>query len=469
MEITSQNKLIQLWQTLSPDEIRGINTALRSDFFNRREDLKQLFNFLRKQDLSNALPLSRQKVYQATFPNLPFDDLRLRGTMSDLQKRIERYLLIVSHETRDIAYQLEKVRMYRRRKLSKHFEFAHRRLDRLLGKHPWRNTDFFRVEQSSRIEKIAYASSNRRSKDLDLQSVANGIDLLFLMEKLRHACTQLSHQAVHPVQYDFGLLNYIIDVIPSLPFYEVPAVALYYHCYGFLSEESSPEHFQQFKILFTTHAPSFPLTERKDLYLFAINYCIRKHNRGEKRFTLEAWELYRFALEEGLLMENGQISRFTFSNIVGIGIKVDELDWVEGFIDTYHTSVVEKYRTSNLSLNLARLAFARKHFSAALPFLQQVDRSDQLNNLICRSLLIKIFLETDAFDALYGQIDGLDQFLRRREVSDFHRHNYGQFTKFLRQYLALPDTDTAGRQQLKESVLKSEGMSEKEWLLALLS
>lgn len=233
MEITSQNKLIQLWQTLSPDEIRGINTALRSDFFNRREDLKQLFNFLRKQDLSNALPLSRQKVYQATFPNLPFDDLRLRGTMSDLQKRIERYLLIVSHETRDIAYQLEKVRMYRRRKLSKHFEFAHRRLDRLLGKHPWRNTDFFRVEQSSRIEKIAYASSNRRSKDLDLQSVANGIDLLFLMEKLRHACTQLSHQAVHPVQYDFGLLNYIIDVIPSLPFYEVPAVALYYHCYEF--------------------------------------------------------------------------------------------------------------------------------------------------------------------------------------------------------------------------------------------
>ncbi|MEM6878595.1 MAG: hypothetical protein AAF544_08560, partial [Bacteroidota bacterium] len=80
----------------------------------------------------------------------------------------------------------------------------------------------------------------------------------------------------------------------------------------------------------------------------------------------------------------------------------------------------------------------------------------------------KIFLETDAFDALYGQIDGLDQFLRRREVSDFHRHNYGQFTKFLRQYLALPDTDTAGRQQLKEAVIKSEGMSEKEWLIALL-
>ncbi|MEM8584887.1 MAG: hypothetical protein AAGF87_11485 [Bacteroidota bacterium] len=442
---------------------------LRSEFFNRRDDLKLLFLYLRKRNIPEDLPLSRLMVHSAVFPDQVYDDTRLRGTMSDLQERIERYLMITAYESNTLQYQLEKVRMYRTRKLDKHYEFAQRKLDALLSKHPWRNADFFGVEQSSNVEKLAYASSNRRSKDLDLQSVADGIDQLFLIKKLRHACTQLSHQAVHPIAYDFGLLEDLIHRIPELQHYQVPAIALYYHCYSFLSEESDSNHFQQFKSLFTTHAVSFPLAERKDLYLFAINYCIRKHNTGKKRYTLEAWELYRFALAEGLLLEDGQLSRFTFSNIVGIGIKVKELRWVEEFIDKHYKSVTAKYRDSNLSLNRARLAFARKQFSAALPYLQRVDRSDQLNNLICRSLLIKIFLETDAFEALYGQLDGLDQFLRRRDVSDFHRRNYGQFTKFLRLYLGLADSDASGRSRLKAEVLESEGMSEQEWLLSLLN
>lgn len=465
MEINDSNKLIQLWMTLSTKELRLIKTALLSDFFNRREDLKLLFSYLRKKEFPECLPLDRQLLHEHIFPARPYDDLRLRGSMSDLQERIERYLMLAQNEEDDLNYQLGKVRLYRSRKLFKHYEFAQRKLDRSLQKHPLRNVDYYRLAQSSSVEKLAYASSNRRSRDLDLQPVADGIDRLFLIEKLRHACTQLTHQAVHPVNYDFGLLHLIIDQLPKLAHYRIPAVALYYHCYGFLSDREGTHHFQQFKSLFTAHAKKFTQSERKDLYLFALNYCIRRHNRGEIDYTLEAWNLYRYALAEKLLLDKGQMSRFTFSNIVGIGIKVDELKWVEQFIRANNKLVDPVYQKSNLNLNLARLAFAQRQFSEALPMLQQVDRTDQLNNLICRSLLIKIFMETNNIDSLYAQLDGLDQFLRRRDVSDFHRKNYGQFTKYIRRYLSLADSDTRGKTNLKKEIAATKNMSEKDWLL----
>ncbi|MEM6396770.1 MAG: hypothetical protein AAF741_10530 [Bacteroidota bacterium] len=469
MEISSGNKLIQLWISLSPAEIRGMNMLVHSIFFNRREDLSSLYAYLRKKEFPGCLPLERKDVHDAIFPERPYDDVRLRGTMSDLQERIERYLLLSHHESDTLNYQLAKVRLYRSRGLFKHYEFAQRKLDKMLEKQPERNADYYELAHGSAIEKLAHTSSNRRSRDLDLQPVADGIDRLFLIKKLRHACTQLTHQAIHPIDYDFGLLKLIIEQIPNLLHYRIPAVALYYHCFCFLSDSESSHHFQQFKSLFTTNAQKFSQAERKDLYLFALNYCIRRHNRGEANYTVEAWNLYRFALEQKLLLENGLMSRFTFSNIVGIAIKVGKLKWADQFIKDNHQLVDIKYRASNLNLNMARLAFARREFSDALPMLQQVDRSDQLNNLICRSLLIKIFFETNAIDSLYAQLDGLDQFLRRRDASEFHRKNYGNFTKFIRQYLALSDYENDKKMNLKKEILLAEGLSEKEWLLSLIS
>ena len=165
---------------------------------------------------------------------------------------------------------------------------------------------------------------------------------------------------------------------------------------------------------------------------------------------------------------DGKLSRFTFNNIVGIAIKLREFEWIEDFIAENQEYIDASYRNSCVCLNKARLMFAQGHFAQALPYLQNADRKDRINNLIARTLLIKIFYETGAEEALFAQLDNLEQFLRREKLSSYHRDNFGNFLKFTRQILMLPPHRRAQEEALKHAIASCDPLSEKEWLIKQL-
>lgn len=482
MEKIYNSKLILLWQKLRQEEQRALKRFVQSPFFTLRQDLFRLYQALRhfsKWEKSRAeqpgnepifqfKPFTKAMLFARTYPEQSYDDLKLRASMNDLQELIESFLLIRDLAGNTLSRQLAISRIYQERQLDKHFRFAHRKLQLQLEGEPWRNADHFQTALDAKVQKLLFESKKRRTGELHLQQVSDSIDQVYLIQKLRYACTQLSHQAVYSTIYDFGLLPHLIDQIPSSSYYKTPAVAIYFHCYKFLSEAYSNDHYHLFSQLFFREASSFPSTERKGLYQLALNFCIRRHNQGEIDYTREAWRLYRFALDQGLLLEQDQFSRFSFNNIVGIAIKLAELDWVEAFIEEFSQHIASEYRSSTLALNQARLAFAQRRFSAALPFLQEVNRQDLINNLISRSLLIKVFYETEALTALHAQLDSFEQLLRRKDVSPFHRRNFGVFIRLLRRQLDLAPYDDSGKQQLLDSIIASPELSEKDWLLEIV-
>ena len=477
------SKLILLWQKLSKEEQRALKRFLQSPFFTLRQDVYRLYEALRrvsiwKKQVDNRAvneqrlqmkSFTKATLFTGTYPDEAYDDLRLRACMNDLQELIERFLLIRSQEQNPVSRQLELARLYQERQLDKHFKFAHRKLQNRLDLAPWKDADHYQQRLDGQVQYLLYESKKRRTGELQLQQVSDSIDQVFLIRKLRYACTQLSHQAVYSTNYDFGLLPHIIDQIPSSSYYSTPAVAIYFHCYKFLSETQGDEHYRVFSQLFFKEANRFSANERKGLYQLALNFCIRHHNKGDSEYTREAWRLYRFALDQGLLLEQQQFSRFAFNNIVGIAIKLEELNWAEQFIKQYSGFIAEEFRTSTIALNSARLAFARKAFPAVLPFLQEVQRQDLLNNLIARVLLIKVFYETEALTALEAQLDSLEQLLRRKDVSPFHQRNFGSFIRLLRRRIDLAPYDEEERQLLLRAINQSPELSEKDWLIEIVS
>ena len=462
----SNYKLYHLIEVLSKSEIRQIRKMVISPFFLERKDVGRMFNFLADEWLEKQKLPEKEIVFIHTFPQKKFNDLQLRGTMSDLVELIEEFFLIQYRKNNKIATKLQLADIYRNRKLEKSYQSTVKKTEKLIINHPKRNTSYFQNLLDFQMEAMEFKIATKRTEGLNFQEISDTWDVLYLIQKLQHVCAQLSHQSIFKQDYDFGLLSDLINTIEQKKYIEVPAIAMYYYCYRFLTEEFSLEFFQKFRAQLAKFRHYFSKRELQDPYRLAINFCIRKLNTGEKFFIVEGFKLYKEGLAEGILLENDFLPRFSYNNMIAMAIKLGEFDWVENFIENSSDLLEKKYRKSTISFNLARLEYARKNYGVAMLHLQDAEYKDLVNNLIAKSLLLKIYFELDEYDLLFSHLDSFQIFIRRREVSDFHRKNFMSIIRFVKKIVALPEMDKKGRKTLQEEIKKEEVLTEREWLLS---
>jgi hypothetical protein len=246
----------------------------------------------------------------------------------------------------------------------------------------------------------------------------------------------------------------------------VPAVMVYLHCYRMLKWPEEEGHFKAFKQVLVEAGGQFEEDEMRGLYLFAINYCIRRLNDGHNGYLSELLDLYKSGLDKAYLIENGVLSRFTYHNIVGAGLRTGDLDWVDFFIHQYKNALERSYRDSSFSFSLARLEFARHHYDAVLDLLQKANYRDPLLNLAAKTLLLKTWYELGELDLLQSHLDAMRNYIHRKKVIGYHRTNYLNIVRYTDRLLRLNWNSKMELEALRNELEKEEVLTEKEWLLA---
>ncbi|NRA49162.1 MAG: hypothetical protein HRU12_08500 [Phaeodactylibacter sp.] len=158
------------------------------------------------------------------------------------------------------------------------------------------------------------------------------------------------------------------------------------------------------------------------------------------------------------------MSRFTFNNIVAIGIRLGHLEEVEAFLSEYSLFLPEVYREPTSQFNRARLYFAENDLDRARHLLLTIEITDLVNDLIARTLLLKIYYEQADYEVLETHLERLRAFVARQEFSDYHRRNYGNIIRVVRQLIALAPYDIAGKERLKTEIENLHPLTERDWL-----
>lgn len=464
----SNSVLFDLVSSLDKAELLRLGKFVRSPFVTHRADVALLFACLAKCRYRDKPFPDKETLFRETFPGRAYDDLALRATMSDLRELIEDFLVWQHFQHDNLRVSMALMAQFRERNLPKHFEKAQRQTRRQLDDADIRNAEFHQKELDFLLESAQHKTRTMRTGELPLQEIADALDLHYLAQKLRHACTQLSHQAVYRTQYDLGLLPALIEQVERGRFLRVPAIALYYYCYRFLTEQYSLSYFQKFRNELFENERLFPATELKGLYLLATNFCIRQLNEGNTPFVAEGWRLYQEGLRRGFLIEHGRISSFTFNNIVAFGIRLEVFEEVEQFIRQYQSFLEPAQQKSFVDFNLARLEYRRNNLAKAMQYLQTADFKDLVNNLIAKTLLLKIYYQLGEFEILDAHLDSFRQFISRRELSEYHRKNYSNIVAIVKKMLGLQPGDAKGRAALREKIRATEVLTEREWMLGVL-
>ena len=189
-------------------------------------------------------------------------------------------------------------------------------------------------------------------------------------------------------------------------------------------------------------------------------------NAGTPSFIREAFEMYRLGFEKEILIENKQLTRATFHNVVSIALKLKEYDWVQNFINDYQQYLKEEHREGFVYYSMARLHYEEKDYDKAMKLLvQEVHYDDIIINLSAKTLLAKMYYEQDEFDVLESLLESMRTYIQRKKVLVYHKNNYKNIIKYTKRLLKVTPYSSTKKEKLRNEIATATPLTEKEWLL----
>lgn len=458
-----KSDLCQIFLHIPAEKRRALRKFVDSPYHNLREDVRRLFQYLDKNMGGEPSALSKEAAFAAVFPGESYDDQRMRYAMSFLLKTIERFLIHEQAGADEAVAELHLAKVYREMGLEKMTRRSMARARALHERARLHNDYYYERGYRLEAEELEFSQTQKRTAARNLQQVNHTLDLSYLAKKLRQSCTALVHGAVANVEYDSGLLDLVLGYLERAPWLDGhPAISLYFYFYQ-AAQTGEETWFSKLKKGIAEAREQLPEEELRALLFLAVNFCIQRFNRGEERYLGEVFELYRDGLGQGLLLIDGQLSRFTFKNIAGIAIRLGEYAWTEGFIERYSPAVEPAHRRNYTGYNLAKLRHAQGEYAEAMELLHRVEYEDVFLNLDAKVLLLKIYFELGEHEALDSLVQSFQRYLHRKGRDlGYHRENYLNFARLLGKLLQTPP---GGREKLRREIEEVRALGEREWLM----
>ncbi|MCC6283670.1 MAG: hypothetical protein IT262_23900 [Saprospiraceae bacterium] len=461
---------LHLFQSLSAKEVLRFGKFLQSPYFNHRTDVQALFRVLAQNVASgtSAAP-EKKEVFAIVYPEKSWDRLQFNYLAGFFVELLEQFMACEDLLSDRLQNRLFRCRAFRKRGLSRHFEKNAAELQRQHHVAPHRNAGFWLFEYQLQNEIFSHQVLQSGGKQTNLAAVTEGLTNFYLLEHLKWAgatrsLQSYSRQALPPLP----LSEAVLATVEAVDEHKNPALSLMHAGLTALREPENEENFSRLKTLLRTHRDLFPSAERRDLYMTAINFAIRRHNRGERPYTLEAFELYREALELGILHENGLLPKHTYINVQNLAQLTGAHDWALHFLESSREALPPAERDNIYRYALAGFHFRHSDYREVLELLREVEFSDIFIQLDARKMLLRSYFELGEWLSLASLLDSFKAFLLRQKNLGYHRESYLSLVKFTKKLAKTVHASRSKRTALARHISLSEAVAEREWLLEKL-
>ena len=429
-----QNKSIVILKTFTPQEIRQFDEYLRSPFFNKSQVIVQVYDIIKGMypafDNQN---LERTQLFKLLYGDETFDEQKLRYLMTDLTKHIEEYLCYKAIGDEQLFKFHLLLYTYRQKKLEKPFFSTLKIAEKVLEDQPRRDVSHAFYEYLIEEDKYRFASDKREHlQQSNLQKVVDNLDKYFILNKMRYCAEIINNKNVVAINYRLFLYEEIMNHLRNNPLDHVPAAKIYYNIILTLTEPENKQHYLNLLNLLQNHQGLFSKDEVFDMYVYAKNYCIRKINHGDTEYIRELFELYKIILKNGIIFKEGYLSQFDYKNIVYLGLRVDEFEWVKNFIIKYSENLDPQFRNNAYTYNLAYYYFFQKNYDEVLTLLRSVEFTDFYYHLDSKSLLLKTYYELEETEALFSLIEAFKVYIKRNTlIPPYQKTIYSNLIRFV--------------------------------------
>jgi len=461
------SKLYTILEQFDKYEQNRCRKYIESPYFNRSEELVKLYEiFLKDINRKRRRSLDKIKVWKKIQPAQSFNDVRFRKYCSDLLKLVEGYLSQEVYESNLIDKKINLIEAVGKKKLEQLYDSSIRSAKNYSKKRQIRSASFYlkNYELESKSYDLA-ENTHQRTIKKNIDSLNFNLDVFYITEKLRFYCSALNYKLAAEQDFNVIFIEEILEQIRERDFINIPIIAAYYHTYLSQYQENEEHHYYNLKRLLEAYALEFPQLEAMNIYVYAINYCARKINKGNQLFLKEIFDLYEDLINKQIIFVNGELSPWNFKNIVVVALRLGKYEWTENFIKKYSERLPEAFRSNAITYNLAQVYFYQKKHDKVIEQLRNVEYEDVAYNLGSKAMLLATYYETDEIEPLYSLFESFRAYLNRhKDIPYNRRQNYSNLIKFTKKLTRTMPGDSKAVEKLKSEIKSTKNIASVKWL-----
>lgn len=458
---------MEIFRKLSSEETRKLKKFVVSPYFFQHDDVQKLYEYLFSKKYLSENNTNRTKIFQYLYGEIAYDDARLRYITSLATDVLETFFQIERNNKNKANNTLAISKTLHEKQLHSFAAIYLQKSFELHQQSTQQNATYW--QQSFHLEEEIFKQSNQqsRSKENNIQSIISTLDQYYITQLLKYACIAISYQQIIKKDYQYLLLNVVLATIKEDENTLNNTSLIYYKIYQ-LYTTSELHYFDDLLTLLPTHSSYFSLDELKDIYLLIINFGIKQLNSGNKTFAMKLYSIYQSGLQTHVFIENQNISRFTFTNIVFTGLQTSDFDGVFSFIKSYEKYLPENFRKSTIGFNKARYHYFLKEYKTALKYLTDYEYNDILQNIAVKNMQLKIYVETQEWEILDSFLNTFSVFLYRQKDLGYHLLNYRNTIKYARNLPEILNSNKKMKTAFANEIQNEQNLLDKDWFLEML-
>lgn len=415
-----ETKLVQTFISLNTDEKRNLRKWMSNRNVNGNDDVLYFFQFIESRKSITVKTTTKEKAHDYLYPNTLFNDLRIRHLIWLTTEVVESFIVCISIENQLGLKEKLLSKFYTDKGLLTHANKTIEDAIDLVTESSLKNAEFYKNIYDFDIAFYDINSRNNRNKDFKINESIHSFTVYSIVEVLKTACIVNAIQRVMEFESQQYLLNAVLDLVQQDDFLQIPIVRIYYNTYLIISNEDEVA-FKSFIIDIKENEGLFTKQDLNNLYRTAINFCIKKSNQNIEYYTQQAFELYLYAIENGIIVDNKEINRYSFTNTIALGIKLKEFDKVESFVERYSDFIEISFRENTIDFNAAKIFYAKNQYESALKILLTNEFKDSIWNLNAKYLVLKILFELRNIELLEINLKAFKTYVKRKANIGYHK------------------------------------------------
>lgn len=463
--------VLKLCSKLSRSELASLRKVVVSPYFNTREEVARLFEYLVDHLGGSPSKLSRETVARHVFKDkskLAEGDLnRIASLLTDV---IRTWLAIEEMRSDGNQSQVYLQLAFKRRGMT---EFREKALPQAIAENnrqPLRDLQYHYRQCVLNWDRFDHAARVKWENRAEFKAMTEQQAYYLLTKIIKLGCLGASFESRLGERYDMLFLEEAVRYVEEQGLMHIPAISTFYHVYKCLKNEDAQMHAQQIRKMLAENSGQFSNSDLMFITLSLSYSLLHQHAETEDiSFLKESFELYQTALLGGVLTPNGVMSKYTFFNLVSQAVALREFEWTNQFIQEHKKFLPDADRENAYQFHLAQLHFYQKNFDSAAKLLQKVIvRDEVLYNMEARGMQVSILYETGAHDSASYHLESFKTFLRRHPEAGSQREPHTNFIKMTQKLLKTNLKDAAAVEQLRTEIRQMKNLREKTWLLEML-
>lgn len=460
------NKIIEFYNQFSIKNLEDLGLFLASSYFNAEKSVLNLHLLLLKYRKKNKLDaLSNELIHQSIFPNKKYEDVNIRVLISKLNKLIHQYILIESSKNREI----ELIQLLRKKNLKKNYTYELNALGRKLNAEIKEENEFLIFSQYYEERNAEMGIFGKIDIEKYLNNANNSIQLLekyYIFHKLRKICSLYHLKSSNIEKYKAWAQNKINSIQSQEGELAFLPLQLFIHVYSMLSnDQEATANYQKIKAQLPKIDIYLEEEIQREVYTYLFNFCIKKINALQNEYYIDLFELYKKTIQNKLILEEGYFSQTKFINIVQTAIRIDEIAWVEKFIEEQSKYLKEDEKGNAYWFGKSQLFFHKKEYSKVIQSMSKVNFEKYLFGFEARSLLMRAYYESNEFEVLMHFIESFKTFIRRdKSLNQNYIIPYKNFLKLTLTLCQINLRDQAKIKVLKEKIHTLRPLAQVQWL-----